>query len=427
MKPVSSTASDQSTNLPATAPSASAPTATSPPEVAPDRQPYRPLHHETKDAKEASLFRQWEGNRPQARPGPQYRDAQDENAEPEEPEPRWRGGSGIGGSVASRRKAAEAAEEKLRQRIREATQKAANGPSGGKLSLEQQGLRMFADEKARLAREKEEQKRKQEEDEDEVLDCEDDDDADFKEHNEKTKADAEPKSRGQSLLATRPGLTKLAGTGVDRSQQGARQQAAQTADERLRQRILESTGQVPKQVPEERREEVHIHSKAPMVFSQGCMVRLEGLTKAPHLNGCRGIVRHMDPAGSGRYLVEVELRDTGDQEAKLIQPENLVLETASDRAKAAHGAAAFQPPSREEPKAFGWKAARSGGGSGGGGGFGGGHFNAQESWQPQGDLCDYVYTHNRDPRDNEKIWSDALFCKEMEQLLGGEPIPWDEL
>merc|ERR1719230_589296 len=61
-------------------------------------------------------------------------------------------------------------------------------------------------------------------------------------------------------------------------------------------------------------------------IEKGKAVRLQGLQKAPYLNGKRGVVQRQDPrpAQEGRWEVEVRL-DEGKVEVKSIKSENIKL------------------------------------------------------------------------------------------------------
>jgi len=74
--------------------------------------------------------------------------------------------------------------------------------------------------------------------------------------------------------------------------------------------------------------EASLRAEAEDVFSPGCAVRIVGLENATHLNDRRGIVQRADPAGTGRWLVELQPPGP-EQDVKTIRPENLILEAGS--------------------------------------------------------------------------------------------------
>jgi len=63
-------------------------------------------------------------------------------------------------------------------------------------------------------------------------------------------------------------------------------------------------------------------------FSAGSAVVITGLRKSPHLNGRSGVIRQLDPAGTGRWMVQVLF--PGRTELKAIRAENLRLEYDDD-------------------------------------------------------------------------------------------------
>jgi len=68
-------------------------------------------------------------------------------------------------------------------------------------------------------------------------------------------------------------------------------------------------------------------------LSKGQAVVIEGLLKAPHLNGKRGVVERSDPRPAARGRWEVELRmDNGKLEVKSLKRENIVTLNKADKA-----------------------------------------------------------------------------------------------
>eukprot|EP00928_Gymnodinium_smaydae_P053255 TRINITY_DN37291_c0_g1_i1.p1 TRINITY_DN37291_c0_g1~~TRINITY_DN37291_c0_g1_i1.p1 ORF type:complete len:763 (-),score=196.55 TRINITY_DN37291_c0_g1_i1:106-2211(-) len=61
----------------------------------------------------------------------------------------------------------------------------------------------------------------------------------------------------------------------------------------------------------------------------GQAVRIDGLQKAPQLNGKRGVILRLDPSGNGRWEVELRL-DAGRVETKSLQGKNIFTVKASD-------------------------------------------------------------------------------------------------
>lgn len=62
----------------------------------------------------------------------------------------------------------------------------------------------------------------------------------------------------------------------------------------------------------------------------GQAVRIQGLQKAAHLNGMRGVVQKLDAASAGRWQVELRLEE-GKLEVKSIRADNIVLVQADEK------------------------------------------------------------------------------------------------
>eukprot|EP00927_Polykrikos_kofoidii_P048694 TRINITY_DN42921_c0_g1_i1.p1 TRINITY_DN42921_c0_g1~~TRINITY_DN42921_c0_g1_i1.p1 ORF type:complete len:1238 (-),score=262.82 TRINITY_DN42921_c0_g1_i1:164-3442(-) len=87
--------------------------------------------------------------------------------------------------------------------------------------------------------------------------------------------------------------------------------------------VLENAGNSQSRAVVENENESDVDEIAP-----GRVVSIQGLEKAAHLNGLRGTVLQQDPAGTGRWEVEVLVSDESRREVKALRAENLVLEQA---------------------------------------------------------------------------------------------------